>query len=228
MVTHFSYGRQRLINGHGATTAGLEVSRMNAVILMLSLLLASVGISHAAGDVEAGRKNADGCDACHGKDGEGMSPVPPLAGLSVEYFIRQMEAYKTGGREHEMMQMFAQQTNEKDTADLAAFYASLTTPCGSEFEISAQTDEGPQAGDIGKGKSKAAEGGISSCNGCHGLHGRGDPENPRVAGMAEEYFVRQMNAFKSGEREHLMMQVVVQKLRDQDMLDLAAYYASLH
>ncbi len=195
---------------------------------MVCLLLASVGVSHGAGDVEVGRKLGPQCNACHGKDGEGMSPVPPLAGLSVEYFTRQMEAYKIGRREHEMMQMFAQQTSDKDVADLAAYYASMSTPCGPEFAISAQTDEGPKAGDIVKGKGKAAEGGVSSCNGCHGLHGRGDPENPRVAGMAEEYFVRQMNAFKSGEREHLMMQVVVQKLSNQDMVDLAAYYASLH
>ncbi|MEE8343323.1 MAG: cytochrome c [Gammaproteobacteria bacterium] len=201
---------------------------MKVAISILCLLLVSVGISHAAGDIEAGRKKGSECNACHGKDGEGMSPVPPLAGLSVEYFIRQMNAYKAGGREHEMMQMFALQTNDEDTANLAAYYASMSTPCGPEFAVSAQTDAGPKAGDIGKGKGKAAEGGVSSCNGCHGLHGRGDPENPRVAGMAEEYFIHQMNAFKSGEREHLMMQVVVQKLSDQDMVDLAAYYASLH
>ena len=201
---------------------------MRAAISILCLLLVSVGVSHAAGNVEAGRNKGQECNSCHGKDGEGLSPAPPLAGLSEEYFIRQMSAYKTGAREHEMMQMFAAQTSEEETANLAAYYASFTTPCGAEFAVSSQSDDGSKAGDIDAGKSKAAEGGVTSCNGCHGLHGRGDPENPRVAGMAEEYFLHQMNAFKSGEREHLMMQVVVQKLSKQDIVNLAAYYASLH
>ena len=77
-----------------------------------------------------------------------LEPGPPLAGLSEEYFIRQMSAYKTGAREHEMMQMFAAQTSEEETANLAAYYASLTKPCGAEFAVSSQSDDGSKAGDI--------------------------------------------------------------------------------
>ena len=53
------------------------------------------------------------------------------------------------------------------------------------------------------------------------------PEAPNIAGNPEQYLVRQMNAFKKGERKNEMMTVVVQPLSEQDIEDLAAYYAAI-
>jgi cytochrome c553 len=39
--------------------------------------------------------------------------------------------------------------------------------------------------------------------------------------------VRQLNAFRKGERKNEMMSVVVQQLSDQDVADLSAYYAAI-
>ena len=53
------------------------------------------------------------------------------------------------------------------------------------------------------------------------------PESPNIAGSPEQYLARQLNAFRKGERKNEMMTVVVQPLSDQDVADLAAYYAAI-
>jgi cytochrome c553 len=53
------------------------------------------------------------------------------------------------------------------------------------------------------------------------------PESPNIAGSPEQYLARQLNAFRKGERKNEMMTVVVQPVSDQDVADLAAYYAAI-
>ncbi|MFQ5938029.1 MAG: c-type cytochrome, partial [Acidiferrobacterales bacterium] len=65
------------------------------------------------------------------------------------------------------------------------------------------------------------------CVGCHGADGKGNTPNPPLAGLRKEYFVQQLQDFKSGARQHAMMKMLASKLSDDDMADLAAYYALL-
>jgi cytochrome c553 len=79
------------------------------------------------------------------------------------------------------------------------------------------------AGNIADGRKKALQ-----CQGCHGLDGLSkNPEAPNIAGNPEPYLARQLNAFRKGERKNEMMSVVAQQLSDQDVADLAAYYAAI-
>ncbi len=79
------------------------------------------------------------------------------------------------------------------------------------------------AGNVTAGRQKALQ-----CQACHGLDGLSKmPEAPNIAGNPEQYLVRQLNAFRKGERRNEMMTVVVQQLSDQDVADLAAYYAAI-
>ncbi len=77
-------------------------------------------------------------------------------------------------------------------------------------------------GDPIVGKSKA-----DICASCHGVNGEGVEQNPKIAGMAAEHFIKQMKAYKRGEHNHPMMEMSLQKLSEQDLEDMAAYYASL-
>lgn len=77
------------------------------------------------------------------------------------------------------------------------------------------------------GDAAAGEGKAANCAGCHGAAGEGMGENPPLAGLDEAAFAAAMNAFKSGERENAMMQMFAGQLSDQDIADLAAYYAGL-
>jgi len=66
------------------------------------------------------------------------------------------------------------------------------------------------------------------CSDCHGEDGLGDEQSPQLAGREEAYLIEQLKAFKSGERLNGadMMLLFVEDLNEQDMADLAAYYAS--
>ena len=77
-------------------------------------------------------------------------------------------------------------------------------------------------GDAEAGKAKA-----ETCASCHGADGKGDDVNPPLAGLEQEFFVKELQAFKDGSRENPMMQMFASQLNDQDMADLAAYFATL-
>jgi cytochrome c553 len=79
------------------------------------------------------------------------------------------------------------------------------------------------AGDVAAGKAKAA-----SCGGCHGANGvSAVPTYPNLAGQKEAYLVKQMKAFKDGTRTDPTMNAMAKPLSDEDIANLAAYYASL-
>jgi len=68
------------------------------------------------------------------------------------------------------------------------------------------------------------------CSGCHGIEGwrTAFPEVykvPKLGGQHQAYIVKALQAYKSGERSHPSMRAIAASLSDQDMADLAAYYA---
>jgi len=78
-------------------------------------------------------------------------------------------------------------------------------------------------GDAESGRLKARQ-----CVVCHGHDGIGrNPEVPHIAGESEFYLTKQLRAFRSGERVHPQMSIVAKGLSDDDIDDLAAYYASI-
>lgn len=76
-------------------------------------------------------------------------------------------------------------------------------------------------GDPQAGQAKAA-----ACAACHGPDGNSPSGQwPKLAGQHPRYTVQQLQAFKSGERENPVMQGMAAGLSEQDMEDIAAYYA---
>jgi cytochrome c553 len=68
------------------------------------------------------------------------------------------------------------------------------------------------------------------CEGCHGIEGwrTAYPEVyrvPKLGGQHEAYLVKALQEYRSGERSHPSMRAIAGTLSDQDMADLAAYYA---
>ncbi len=71
-----------------------------------------------------------------------------------------------------------------------------------------------------------------SCTGCHGIPGwrTAYPEVykvPKLGGQHAAYIVAALKGYKSGERQHGTMQAIAASMSDQDMADVAAYYASV-
>lgn len=79
------------------------------------------------------------------------------------------------------------------------------------------------AGDAAAGKAKSA-----ACAACHNPDGNStNPEWPKLAGQHAGYLEKQLRDFKSGARTNQIMLGMVAPLSEQDMADLAAYYASM-
>jgi cytochrome c553 len=78
------------------------------------------------------------------------------------------------------------------------------------------------AGDVAAGKAKA-----ESCKGCHGAEGQGVGKNPALAGSSVDELVQGLKDYKSGKRANPMMKTFAGKLSDDDMANVATYYASL-
>ena len=82
-------------------------------------------------------------------------------------------------------------------------------------------------GSIDAGKNK-----VSMCVGCHGIpnYKTAFPKTyrvPRIAGQRSGYIISALKAYRAGERGHPSMQAVAGSMSDDDIADLAAYYASL-
>ena len=85
--------------------------------------------------------------------------------------------------------------------------------------------QGAAQGDPAKGRDKT-----QMCQGCHGIDGwrTAFPEVysvPRLGNQHEAYLLRALQGYKNGERNHPSMRAIAASLSDQDMADLAAYYA---
>lgn len=77
------------------------------------------------------------------------------------------------------------------------------------------------AGSVEEGQSKS-----TACIACHGANGNSpNPEWPNLAGQNETYIKRQLQAFKSGARQNPLMTPMATGLSEDDMDDLAAYFA---
>jgi cytochrome c553 len=80
------------------------------------------------------------------------------------------------------------------------------------------------------GDAKAAENKVAMCIGCHGIAGYKAtfPEVyqvPMLGGQSSKYIENALKAYQKGERKHPTMRGIAASLSDQDIADLAAYYA---
>lgn len=82
-----------------------------------------------------------------------------------------------------------------------------------------------------KGNAQAGAGKIAMCVGCHGIPGyqASFPEVykvPMISGQGAGYIASALHAYQKGERRHPTMRGIADSLTDQDIADVAAYYAA--
>ena len=105
----------------------------------------------------------------------------------------------------------------------AIIFSIGTALIASLFSINAQ------AQDV-KGTAQAGQAKVWICVGCHAIpEYRADwPQVyrvPKLGGQNAEYIIASLKAYKLGERKHPTMRGIAGSLSDQDMADIAAYYA---
>ena len=81
-----------------------------------------------------------------------------------------------------------------------------------------------------EGSAEAGKQKNAMCAGCHGIPGyrTAYPEVysvPKLGGQSAAYIVNALKAYKAGDRKHPSMIAIAAGLSEQDMADLAAYYA---
>lgn len=83
------------------------------------------------------------------------------------------------------------------------------------------------AADAIVGDAKAGQAKTAVCGACHGADGNSAAPNfPKLAGQGERYLLKQLHDIKGGKRQVLEMTGLLTNLSEQDMADIAAYFAS--
>lgn len=183
----------------------------SATMMILGGLCMLAGVSAAqAGDPAAGRKIANMCRTCHGLDGYAQVPIAPhIGGEPKPYLEAQLMAFKTGARKHEMMSVVTAGLTAQQISDVAAWYASHKAV--STLPEGASDNDAPQA-----------------CVSCHGVDGLSVIlDAPNLAGEVNIYIDTQLKAFRSGKRQHAIMNEIAAKLDDAEIRRVADWYANM-
>jgi cytochrome c553 len=101
----------------------------------------------------------------------------------------------------------------------AAFFLASLAACVSHAAGEAKpTDSRAVAG-----RAKAG-----ACAVCHGQNGIAvTPMTANLAGQQSDYLEAQLKAYRSGKRQHEVMTILAKPLSDDDIVNLAAWYASI-
>ena len=84
-----------------------------------------------------------------------------------------------------------------------------------------------QAADIPVGDPAVGQPKTAVCGACHGPDGNSmAPNFPKLAGQGQRYLLKQLHEIKDGKRVVLEMTGLLNNLSDQDLADIAAYFAS--
>ena len=159
------------------------------------------------------RKDLDKCGRCHGQDGNASaSGMPNLTAQPVTYFITSMLAYGDGSRDHRMMQKLTAGLDRQTLELMGIFYA---------------TQEPVRTNSAGDGDAERGRGLAAACTVCHGEDGNTAGEGmPTLAGQDARYFIKAMKAYQAGGRQDQSMREALEPLSDDDLTDLAAFYAA--
>jgi cytochrome c553 len=237
--------------------------------------------------VAHGRKpEVRACAMCHLPNGQGRPENAGVAGLSVDYIVRQVKEIGEGKRRSSvpltrppmLMSESAAHISDADLTDAAKYFAGLAyrpwirvvesdtapkadvaigtiwapSPEGGTEPLGRRIVELPEdmgrtvlrdphsgfvayvpIGSVARGEKLAkdgAEGRTVACVICHGPDLRGQADAPPIAGRPATYLVRQLFDFRAGARNGAgaqTMKPVVDNMSLDDMIDLAAYTASL-
>lgn len=179
------------------------------------------------------------CAECHGVNGAGDADygpdaafgTPAMRGLTADYMVRQLAAYRNGMRSHHEMTPMSALLSEEDGIALSNLYSKLPVPAPRQRPESKKFSQAliRQGEDIAL---KGVKGDASTaCVVCHQPKGIGlAPAFPRLAGQNAIYIENQMNAWRNGTRKDpagAVMAPIAQKLSPEQIKAVSAYYEAL-
>jgi cytochrome c553 len=165
------------------------------------------------------------CAQCHAYNGasDGSGAFPRIAGQSVFYLAKELQNFASGVRANAVMAPIAKALSPDDSADVAAYYASLNAPylplASPDPKLIKRGEQLAKIGDAAKE--------LQACDNCHGPGGAGElPAIPYLAGQYAQYIAFQLTMWQRGFRNNSpdAMADVAKRLDTQDIAAVAAYY----
>ena len=163
------------------------------------------------------------CANCHSVNGVSVSPAfPKLAGQRKEYLVNQLMDFRAHLRSDPNAQRFMwgfSHLSDAQIDQLATYFSSRPPPTGVPGDRLLIDD----------GKTIFTSGiptkGVPACSACHGAHGEGMGEFPRLAGQHADYIMKQLLVFRhAGLRPRgESMMAISENLSNQDMRSVAAF-----
>jgi cytochrome c553 len=193
-------------------------SLLGSACIALVVVGASAASPARAADVEAGRRKAEPCAACHGADGNATVPgIPSLAGQPPWFTHWALIKFRDGRRKDPLMSPFAKNLSDEDMADLSAHYAAQLPRTRAQVVDTAKAAAGKGLVDVHR------------CTSCHRQDLSGQHQVPRLAGQDIAYLIRLLRGYRAQTAADLegLMTLAAQPLTDADIEDLAHYIAGL-
>lgn len=162
---------------------------MAAKTIIASALLGGVMLSSTA--LAAGPSAealAGTCAACHGTLGSSVGITPSLAGMTSDYFVETMQAFKNGERKATVMDRVAKGYSDEEIQLMGGYFAQQKLiPIKQKYDA--------QLAQKGAGIHK------DQCEKCHEDNGRKSDDGGILAGQATEYLRFSMEDFSRGDRD---------------------------
>ena len=210
-----------------------------AVLLLLSFLLPAcdqkkepspeevaekaAAEQQAAADPVRGKQVAQACVECHPASGKIVNPeYPQINGLQQSYLSKSLLDYLSEVRKHEEMNQAIAKLDNQQILDVAAYYASLTTPWTASTKIARKKTGKPSPKDIKAGEKLAGP-----CISCHGENGNSATEGvPSLSGLSAKYIDTALNGYFKGDRNNEFMKVFKHAFDKDRIAKLGAYFSS--
>jgi cytochrome c553 len=141
--------------------------------------------------------------------------VPIIWGQQAAYIQKELNDYRNGDRESQIMSSIAESLSDAEVSEIAAYFGHAKWPARS-----------------GVSPAATAPGAIATCKTCHNgsLTGGMSPAGvaPRLAGQASPYLLDTMNAYANGERANsAQMSALMQGLSAAERKAIADYLAAM-
>ena len=192
----------------------MNAAAMATAKLFLAALAALLLASEAVWADTVARKEQL-CASCHGKNGlPSDRTVPIIRGQQAAYLKKQLDDYRNGDRESQIMSSIAESLSEEEIAQIATDFGDAKWP----EQLAVLLPAAPAATEV--------------CKTCHNadLTGGTSPSGiaPRLAGQNSAYLVDTIAAYATGERANsTVMGTLMQSLSPTDRKTVAEYLAAL-
>jgi len=175
------------------------------------------------------QNTAEFCATCHSAQVQDYADrtVPILQGQYPDYLYKQLEHFaqgEDGPRNHPLMTAIAQALTTEEKKALASYYSSQPYLIQKTVNDSALLEKGRRlylGGDVSRR--------IPACAACHHPSGRGNQPAlyPFLAHQNAEYLIQQLEAYRSQQRLHPVMNLVAHSLSDEQIQAVAYYIQGL-